>query len=118
VRTALGSRAIVLVIRSAVLDERESVAAGSAPAQLAVEAFDPLRSDPDQRQVTERGPDEPIDEPGVVVPCVRPKLRARQPLVEQNAKTGSGSAGLAAVDLAEELRAELLRFLRTATGAT
>jgi hypothetical protein len=96
----------------AVLGVRAAAAAGPAPPQLAVEAFDPLRGDPAQRQIAERRPDEPIDEPGVVVPGVRPKFSAGQPLVEQSAETGPCSAGLAAVDLAEELRAELLRFLR------
>jgi hypothetical protein len=81
VRATLGPRAIVVILL-AVLDVRASVAAGSAPPQLAVKAFDPLRGDPAQWQVTEGRPDEPIDESGVVVPGVGSKLPARQPLVE------------------------------------
>ncbi len=116
VRPAFGSRAVVFTL-TAVLDEPASVAACPALTQLTVEAFDPLRSDPAQRQVTERRADEPIDQPRVIVPGIRPQLRTWQPLVEQSTKAGPGSAGLPGVDLAEELRAELLRSLFGVAGA-
>jgi hypothetical protein len=58
VRPALDLRAIVLIIMLAVFNERVSVAAASAPPQLAIDALDPLRNDHAQRQSSESQPDE------------------------------------------------------------
>jgi hypothetical protein len=114
-RPALDLSAVVLT-GPAMLEERSSVAASAAAAQLSVETLDPLRSELGQRHVTEREADEPVDESGVVVPGIRTELRTGKPFIQQRPEANPGPARLLLIDLTEKLGAELLRLLRTLAG--